>query len=590
MRNTKALLLRTPSVFGTVTQRVLVIPELLELVFSFLNTQENARNARVCKAWTQVALDLLWREVDDLPRLLSLLAPTEDCTEGRRFSRPLEPNDWTRYMRYASRVRKLVVTPGIDEALKGPSVFQEIAQTRTTAHLLPKLSSLTWTPDSGERLRLSLMFMHENVKEFAARLVPSDTYAFSVYFQEIALRMPKLTRLDLRFSFPVRNIETDVCALIAALPHLRVIVMPKFTLTTKVMEALSRKEHLEVVQFEFMESQGGGDAWDVTDWAPVMEEGAFPALYDLSLNVQISHMRRFVTSPFCPAHLRLLYVNVIEIVPPPQVHAFLTALAENCPQLAELAINYSGEPHGLVFRPNPPADMLLTWDTLRPALKCAKLTLFEIHWDTPLAISQADLEDIASSWPELEVLILDCQPLPSTLPSALTLDALVPFARHCPRLRELGLYLSASAPPRVGATTTTTHPVPFKSLQRLEVGVSSIVDPGPAALFLSELCPADCRLVSGVNWPHDKSLIAAESEDDLDALRGVLAELGEFYRRWEEVRQVLPLLIRLRMEERARRDALEHEAEDLRMRCKVLEERLGMGAAGANVDGGCMIL
>lgn len=78
-----ALLSRTPSVFGTTTQRVLVIPELLELVFSFLNAQDNARNARVCKAWTQVALDLLWREVDHLPRLLSLLAPTEDCTEGR---------------------------------------------------------------------------------------------------------------------------------------------------------------------------------------------------------------------------------------------------------------------------------------------------------------------------------------------------------------------------------------------------------------------------------------------------------------------------------------------------------------------------
>ncbi len=73
----------TPSLFGSVTQRVLVIPELLELVFSFLNAQDNARNARVCKAWTQVALDMLWRGVDDLPRLLSLLAPTEDRTEGR---------------------------------------------------------------------------------------------------------------------------------------------------------------------------------------------------------------------------------------------------------------------------------------------------------------------------------------------------------------------------------------------------------------------------------------------------------------------------------------------------------------------------
>ena len=108
-------------------------------------------------------------------------------------------------MRYSSRVRKLTVTPTIDEHLKGSNVFDEIAQTRTTLHLFPKLSSLTWTSESGDRLRLSLMFMHENVKHFAASL-KCHAYSFSVYFQEIAMRMPKLETLDLRFSFSVKTI------------------------------------------------------------------------------------------------------------------------------------------------------------------------------------------------------------------------------------------------------------------------------------------------------------------------------------------------------------------------------------------------
>lgn len=488
-------------------------------------------------------------------------------------------------MRYSSRVRKLTVTPTIDEHLKGSNVFDEIAQTRTTLHLFPKLSSLTWTSESGDRLRLSLMFMHENVKEFAVLLTPSPGYSFSVYFQEIATRMPRLTRLDLRFSFPVREIEPGLCQLFSTLPKLQTVIMPQFTLTTKIIESLSRKEHLGVAQFEFMDHQGVGDAMDVNDWAPVLEEGAFPALYDLSISVHLQHMLRFMTAPFFPVNLRMLYVHVMHIVPPPQVHDFLSAVAENCQSLIELVLHYSGEPHGLVFRRNPPADDLLTWDTLRPVLKCPNLTLFELHWETPLAMSHADLEDLAASWPALETLILNPQPLPSAEPSPLTLDALLPFARHCPRLRTLGLYISASAPHGTLGVTYT----PFRSLRKLDFGVSSIADAAPVALFLSQLCPSDCRVTSGVNWPDQDELIAPESEDDMDLLNSLLEAVEQHCARWDEVRQVLPLLIELRMEERARREALEREVEDLRTRCKVLEERLDMGA-GANVDSGCLLL
>jgi len=54
---------------------VLSIPELLHNTFSFMNTKENAINARVCKQWSEVALDLIWREVTSLPQLSNLLGP-----------------------------------------------------------------------------------------------------------------------------------------------------------------------------------------------------------------------------------------------------------------------------------------------------------------------------------------------------------------------------------------------------------------------------------------------------------------------------------------------------------------------------------
>jgi hypothetical protein len=55
--------------------RVLAIPELLNLVFTFLEPQFNAANTCVCKSWSDIALSVLWRDVHDLWRLVRLLGP-----------------------------------------------------------------------------------------------------------------------------------------------------------------------------------------------------------------------------------------------------------------------------------------------------------------------------------------------------------------------------------------------------------------------------------------------------------------------------------------------------------------------------------
>ena len=55
--------------------RVLFIPELLKNILSFLDRLDNVINACVCKQWSEIALDLIWREVNNLPRLLTLLRP-----------------------------------------------------------------------------------------------------------------------------------------------------------------------------------------------------------------------------------------------------------------------------------------------------------------------------------------------------------------------------------------------------------------------------------------------------------------------------------------------------------------------------------
>src|ERR1700729_1450641 len=56
---------------------VLTIPELLYPVFRFLDHHSNATNACVCKAWSSIAVSVLWNDVD-LWRLVSLLDPLKN--------------------------------------------------------------------------------------------------------------------------------------------------------------------------------------------------------------------------------------------------------------------------------------------------------------------------------------------------------------------------------------------------------------------------------------------------------------------------------------------------------------------------------
>lgn len=61
--------------------RVLRIPELLDIIFSDLDTASNVSNTTVCKLWSEIALDTLWNDVKDLRRFFGLLAPIRQARD-----------------------------------------------------------------------------------------------------------------------------------------------------------------------------------------------------------------------------------------------------------------------------------------------------------------------------------------------------------------------------------------------------------------------------------------------------------------------------------------------------------------------------
>jgi hypothetical protein len=119
------------------------------------------------------------------------------------------------------------------------------------------------------------------------------------------------------------------------------------------------------------------------------------------------------------------------------------------------------------------------------------------------------------------------------------------------------------------------------------MGVSQIYDPGPVALFLSLLCPLPCEIEYGVTWHSDLEDLAHEDDMDEAMSMELVREVGRRCLKWSEVGRMVPLLTKLRMEERERSRALAEEVEDLRIRNRILMERAGKSMDG---DGTCVVL
>lgn len=55
--------------------RIFSIPELLCMIFKSMRDVDNVKNAQVCKLWSDIALDALWSDTQDLHRLFNILSP-----------------------------------------------------------------------------------------------------------------------------------------------------------------------------------------------------------------------------------------------------------------------------------------------------------------------------------------------------------------------------------------------------------------------------------------------------------------------------------------------------------------------------------
>ncbi|OCH90754.1 hypothetical protein OBBRIDRAFT_819127 [Obba rivulosa] len=541
------------------------IHELLELIFSQLNGRSLARVACVCRLWSDIALDFLWHDVDDLYKLLGLLAsfkrpePANMLRGNNRyysFRNSLQPSDWLRFQRYSRRVRRLThdqLSGKSRGKLLSSNALEEIVRTCPYPEIIPNLQSFSWYSGGLDRQEKSLVFIHSKIKHLSLQLHASPELAS--YIHQVATRASRLEHLEFRLSEAMQDTERDLIPLLPSFQALQRITLPIYGLTSGIFVALSRMRHLKTIALSAPTESGNGDRSDVMTFSPTLAPTSFPALRRISFSAQIAHATRLLSGAFAPSSLAYIYLHCLVVSDADEVQRLFEVVSQRCDGLVELSVDFIIGPGSPLRVPAPAMEARPDLRTFYPLFSAKRLARFEFRWDYPLSLTDEDMRMFALEWPALETLVLNPEPVLEHARPTLTLASLAVFASHCPRLRKLGLYLDATAAP---SPRDFARPiVPFAQLETLLVGVSPIKETEPVALFLSQLCPLGCALSSGLRWP-DAFGIALDHAGILDDRR---LRLTEHWVRWNDVAKVLPLATKARQQERTRMETLQRDLE-----------------------------
>lgn len=394
--------------------------------------------------------------------------------------------------------------------------------------------------------------MHDKVSEFAFEVCTDLPDSLQALKTDIVGRMPSLRSLQWENTYGSHDKDNDevLLQLLSSLQKLRKVTAPKDVLDGVFLKTLSLLPELEIVQFETT----GGIPYPINPISSTPQEGAFPNLYDICLYSPLDDIRQYLTGGALLPRLR--YVSTESVAPesPQMVQQFLTDVTRSYPTLEMVLIDII-----VSIDKQRDCEPLLP-EHLRPILSLKQLIRLELFHNLPLQISEVDLAEFGAGLPALETLVLNPTPLRLTRPT-LTLHSLLTVAQSFPNLFHLGIYLDAE-------DVMTPMPSPAKTrmfsyLRTLNIGVSPIAcDHVPVALFLSHLFSEH----EGVDIEFGTTWNEVLYKNSIEYSRTV----SKRCERWDEVMRTLPLLLQLRQEEKARRQDIEKEVEDLRMRNEVI--------------------
>ncbi|TFY57626.1 hypothetical protein EVJ58_g6912 [Rhodofomes roseus] len=413
----------------TAPSRVLEIPHLLEQILGQFAPQwtdepeliamrrRDGRKARderrtltelacVSKGFMGPALDILWRNLDDLAALLRILPSFRLSGSGYTITEDITPKQWSRFQEYARRVRGLSARSRREQA--GPTIALALT-------LYPNAQDVVrrWTNPPGARTN---SFLRQS--------------ATGVLIQLVVAALPDLSSFSIDSGMP-----SDVPSrYLTSLTQLHRLERLELVYSNAVVDHQVLQHIYHMTSLKALDLKISFNGLSNSDRLHLGE--AFTGLEELNVSGSAHDIQRLFESDAvrCP-NLTSLCLTGLEAV---STEALKDAVAAACKKLSQSLNEVNMFVSGDTF-----STTLSLMDVLQPYLSFREMENMSIELDgcIPRMDDEAALA-CASAWPDLHSFSAHYGPAsrrPAQFPKQPTVAALIEFARRCPRLDFLTL-------------------------------------------------------------------------------------------------------------------------------------------------------
>ncbi|KAJ7743368.1 hypothetical protein B0H16DRAFT_1422944 [Mycena metata] len=534
--------------------RCLEIQEVLQIIFENLHRDHShyfphlpptppadrgslARIARTCRGFSDIALDILWREQYSLLHLLKCLPshtwemvdPTTFFISRQkiRFRAPVRTPDWDRVLFYARRVQTMSVYTQLPAGAWLEAV-ELLAISLPVTTLFPRLRTLKWATEEPALFPYIRMFLSPTLKSIDLHF-PSDSSRLSV-LSYLSSKVPSLAIVNIHRP-PQHSPEFDQqLAEEATIFLLAVRNIQEFTVPAVLPAAYERLASLSSLKRLTIENLDGCPPPDVI----TSDLPSFRSLTHLHVEGSTIQLVKNLLQWCERTPLESFYSRSNAPATGAVVYDLLVTLSDGCihHRLTLIDIQLGGLNAIVAIGPNATAYEILP-ATLRPLLMFPNLSSFTISSPFSVSLDNDFIDAMSIAWPKIETISFRG----STTTSRPILSALSTFALRCPHLRYLELEFDASTVPQGPHPPTQAPHVRQTRLVALDVGDSPIESPTRVAHFLSATFP-------------DLQDITANRTQDLTEEEEELDQTGHSaYHKWREVEKLVPLLAAARSEE-----------------------------------------
>jgi hypothetical protein len=431
---------------------------------------------------------------------------------------------WAIFRRYARRVHILYIMDQYNFPLISSDAISLIEQTKPDKlPLLPNLHTLGWM--CATDIEYATLFMHAGVTHACLVSPGWNAEGTTEIIRSICINIHHLRILDLHFWENSLTEHPDCKYALEHLPELHTFSVKDGILHPDTINALAVSPRIKNIRASYSRNTTQLHVYPST-----LPSSSFQLLDQLILTTPIPPLTTFLANCSMPC-ISILRIDTPHgcFTTPLQVLDLLTVLLNHYGSIRRLQLDMLYTEIDLIHH-TPQYAEHIGIQHLRPLLSFGRLTRFAIRHVNPLSLSNNDIMLMARSWPCIERLDLNSEPVLCLDAPQASIFVLLEFAKMCKALTHLGLFIHSPefrTPPQVTC--------PFHHTVYIHLGASHISHTGVAGLFLHHLCPFGMNMEWGVSWAYEHYHILIDRFTELESTR---EQLKVYERRWRRVRGV----------------------------------------------------